>query len=70
MEPYLNAKSHQAADVEMREDLDAGKASVEPISASDLLADLYYKKKSLDPVNVSLANAFICMLHIANEEGL
>ena len=41
-----------------------------PLSAADLLGNMYYKTRSLDPQNVSLASSFICMLHIANEEGL
>ena len=41
-----------------------------PLTAAGLLGDMYYKHMSLDPQNVSLASSFICMLHIANEEGL
>ena len=40
------------------------------LSAVQLLSDMYYREKSLDPNGVSLQSSFICMLHLANEEGL
>ena len=40
------------------------------LSASELLTDMYYTQRSLDPGNVSLQSSFICMLHLANEKGL
>lgn len=43
---------------------------VKPLKASELLSDLYYRQKTLDPGNVSLQSSFICMLHLANEKGL
>ena len=40
------------------------------VSAADLLHKMYFREKTLDPNNVSLQSSFICMLHLANEEGL
>ena len=40
------------------------------LTAVDLLTEMYYTRRSLDPMNVSLQSSFICMLHLANEKGL
>lgn len=40
------------------------------LTAVNLLTDMYYTQRSLDPHNVSLQSSFICMLHLANEKGL
>ena len=67
MEPILDHQIGQpAGDVEMW----GGEDSAPPLSAVNLLADMYYRRQSLDPHNVSLQSSFICMLHLANEEGL
>ena len=67
MEPYLErVNKNSVGDIEM---VDAQKQEA-PITVAELLGDMYYNKRSLDPQNVSLASSFICMLHIANEEGL
>lgn len=37
---------------------------------SDLMEELYYETKVLDPNNVSVQAAFICMLNLANDNDL
>ena len=37
---------------------------------ANLMEDLYFNKRSVDPSNVSVHSAFICILHLANEKGL
>ena len=56
MEPILLSK--QASD------------SSQPLTACELLHGMYYVDKSLDPTNISVQSSFICMLHLANEQGL
>jgi len=41
-----------------------------PLEMSELMHNLYFKKKNVDETNVSVHSAFICMLHLANEKGL
>ena len=36
----------------------------------NLMDDLYYNKQVVNPNNVSVHSAFICLLHLANEKGL
>ena len=35
-----------------------------------IMEEMYYDQKSVDPQNVSVHSAFICMLHLANEKGI
>ena len=52
---------------------ESGKSIVKdesPLQLTDLLTDMYYKGRKLDPNSVSLQSSFICMLHLANEKGL
>ena len=48
----------------------AGENGERDLTAVDLLTEMYYTRKSLDPMGVSLQSTFICMLHLANEKGL
>ena len=40
------------------------------ILMSEVMSDLYYKQALIDPSQVSINSAFICMLHLANEKNL
>ena len=37
---------------------------------SSLMEDLYFDRRIVNPTNVSVQSAFICLLHLANEKGL
>ena len=75
--------SSQVGDVEMKEEQQVQTpetrppettsnhdATGKPLTACNLLSDMYYKQRSLDPDNVSIQSAFICILHLANENDL
>ena len=42
----------------------------EEVTLASLMDELYYEKKIINPNNVSVHSAFICMLHLANEKEL
>ena len=42
----------------------------EDTTMGNIMDDLYYKRQIVNPNNVSVHSAFICMLHLANEKGL
>ena len=42
----------------------------EDVTLSKLMDELYYEKGVINPDNVSVHSAFICMLHLANEKEL
>ena len=40
------------------------------VTLASLMDELYYEKTIINPNNVSVHSAFICMLHLANEKEL
>ena len=40
------------------------------LTMSDLMNDMYYNSHKVDPDQVSVQSAFICLLHLANEKGI
>ena len=49
---------------------DSKKAESCEVAMSALLEELYFDKKIVNNSNVSVQSAFICLLHLANEQGL
>jgi len=41
-----------------------------PHDLSEVMADAYYQSEVIDPHQVSIHSAFICLLHLANEKSL
>ena len=80
MDPILTqqqAKRDGSLNQEMADEQNQTRPETDPfnlgdsdLTVSQLLGNMYYRQGTLDPNNVSLQSSFICMLHLANEEGL
>ena len=46
------------------------RGSQQETTMGNVLEDLYYRKRVVNPDNVSVHSAFICLLHLANEKEL
>ena len=69
LQPKLNSVADRVNRVRSKR-RDQQQSAEEVVTLTNLMDDLYFESKQVDPDNVSVASAFICLLHLANEQNL